>query len=179
MIDETVLVVHLTPEQIADAEALGQATFERWQSARGHYWNTLASHRKGKLGEIAVETWADEQRQIAVVESWFRDPERERDADLRLNMQRFDVKTWDVSTWQSMGRCVRPGQINALRRKAEGIVWCIVDEAAQAVGIAGWSTVGDVAALPVTMTGRPGRLLENHQVPLDGMRDMDSLLATL
>lgn len=55
-------LIQLTDEQVAEATNLATATYERWQSARGHYRNTFASHRKGKLGEVAVETWGDSER---------------------------------------------------------------------------------------------------------------------
>ena len=76
-----------------------------------------------------------------------------------------------------MGRCVRPNQVASLERKADGIVWCFVDERAQEVTIAGWSTVAEVAILPIVLTGPEGRLLENHQMPLDAMRPLEELRA--
>jgi hypothetical protein len=172
----TALIV-LTPDQVADAVSLAEATYERWKSAPGYYRNTLSSHRKGKLGEVAADLWACD---IGLrVEPWYRDPAKERNADLRLNLQRFDVKTWDVTTWESMGRCVRPGQVAALRRKAEGILWCFVDEKHDQVCIAGWSTIDEIAALPVVETGPVGRTVENHQMPVGDMHGLDELLARL
>lgn len=167
----------LTDDQIAEATALAEATYERWKSAPGYYRNTLSSHRKGKLGEVAVDAWASANG--LRVEAWYRDPTQERNADVRLNLQRFDVKTWDVSTWEAMGRCVRPGQVAALRRKAEGIVWCFVDERQRQVCLAGWSTIDEVAALPVVETGPAGRTLANHQMPLGSMHGLDELLVRL
>ena len=87
-------LIRLTEEQVADATELAVATFGRWQNAPGHYRNTLASHRKGKLGEVAVEVWG--LRNGLHVEPWFRDPARERDADIGLSGLRLDVKTWDA-----------------------------------------------------------------------------------
>jgi hypothetical protein len=170
-------LITLTEHQVADAAALAEATHERWQAAAGHYRNTVSSHRKGKLGEIAVEEWAAQNGLEA--ESFFRDPNMERYSDIQLGQQRFDVKTWDARYWEAMGRCVRPGQLSALRRKADGLVWCFVDESLDQVVLAGWSTVEEVSNLPVVETGPSGRKLANHQVPLDGMRSMDDLLAAI
>lgn len=170
-------LITLTPDQVDDAVALAEDTYERWKNAPGYYRNTLSSHRKGKLGEVAADVWASSNG--LRVEPWYRDPVQERNADLRLNLQRFDVKTWDVTTWETMGRCVRPGQVAALRRKAEGIIWCFVDERQDQVCVAGWSTIEEVAALPVVETGPAGRTLANHQMPIDGMHGLDELLARL
>ncbi|MGI8536060.1 MAG: hypothetical protein ACR2K2_06080 [Mycobacteriales bacterium] len=73
----------MTSEQVADATTLAEATYERWKSAPGYYRNTLSSHRKGKLGEVAADLWASAHG--LRVERWYRDPAQERSADLRLN----------------------------------------------------------------------------------------------
>lgn len=74
---------------------------------------------------------------------------------------------------------MRPGQVAALRRKAEGIIWCFVDESQQQVCVAGWSTMEEVAALPVVETGPAGRTLANHQMPVGDMHGLDELLSRL
>lgn len=85
------------------------------------------------------------------------------------------MKTWDIRYWERMGRCVRPNQVAALARKADGIVWCFVNEPTQEVTIAGWSTVAEVARLPILLTGPGGRELENHQMAVDAMRSLEQL----
>ena len=64
-----------------------------------------------------------------------------------------------------------------LRAKADAVVWCYLEDAA--VTIVGWSTLKDIEQVEVTVTGPTYNRLENHQVPLDEVRDLGDLLTTL
>ncbi|MGY1713084.1 hypothetical protein ACI78R_01365 [Geodermatophilus sp. SYSU D01106] len=172
-------LIRLTPEQVEEAQEMGAKTFERWQRHRGHYRNLYGSHVRGKIGEIAVEEWAHRQG-IAVVESIFRDPSREREADLLLGSALVDVKTWDASGWPEWGRCVAPTQLPALRRKATLLVWCYVEEHRYVdVTVAGWNTLDEIAATALRPTGPAGREVLNHQLPDSEVRPLDSLAVLL
>lgn len=117
-------LITLTPDEVDDAVALAEDTYERWKNAPGYYRNTLSSHRKGKLGEVATDAWAFSNG--LRVEAWYRDPAQERSADLRLNLQRYDVKTWDVTTWRpwvAVSVLVSPPPSVARRRASSGVSW--------------------------------------------------------
>lgn len=157
-------IMLLTPAQVADASQLGQATFDRWQGRPGYYRNLAGSHRRGKLGEVAVEVWA-QRHGIAPLDAIFRDPGREREADLQLPFTLADVKTWHGKGWAAWGRCVAVKQLPTLTQKAAVVVWCHVSERRDVeITLAGWNTLGDVEAAPELWTGPEGKQVHNYQL---------------
>lgn len=167
--------VVLAPQQVADAQSLGEATFARWSGRRGHYRNLLGSHVRGKYGEVGVEEWA-RRNELSPFEAIFRDLEREREADVRIRFTLVDVKTWDAKGWEAWGRCVAPTQLPALRRKASLIVWCYVATGPSvAVTIDGWNTLDEIAETAVRPTGPAGREVMNHQLAMSDVRPLASL----
>jgi hypothetical protein len=167
------VLVSLTEDEVAEAKRLADATYALFKSRRGYYPNTPGSHLKGKLGEVAVAKWATALG--FEVRPLFRDISLTSREDVVIGSVRVEVKTWDHTTWTDMGRCVTPGQLRGLRGKADAIIWCSVD--GSDVTLHGWSTVDDVGAQPVTMTGPEHRLIPNHQVPAGLVRPLEDLLA--
>ena len=167
-------LVNLTAEEVAEANRLGDATYEVFKGRPGYYRNLQASHRKGKLGEIAVEKWATSMG--FEVDPVFRDIALTAREDMVISGVRVEVKTWDANTWDEMGRCVTPQQLPALRRKADAIVWCSVN--GSEVAIHGWSSLADVEARPVILTGPAHHPVANHQVPIDLLRSLDGLFVS-
>ena len=167
----------LSPEQVGDAEALGEETFEQWKRAPGRYRNTPNSHRKGKLGELAVELWL--QGADRLLDSPFRELDREREADvLAVGPLRLEVKTWTAAFWPRDGRCVTPGQMRPMRARADAVVWCSVqeDDGGVRVTVHGWSTLDDIAATALRETGPGYRKIVNHQVEESELRPLEELL---
>jgi hypothetical protein len=178
------MLVHLDAREVADARALAEATHAKWKTTQGHYRNLSRSHLVGKVGEVAAEKWASQN--CVLLEARFRDFEREGDADLllgqRIRTLRVDVKTWSSEYWGQWGRCVAVGQLAALRRKADSILWayaCDLSERAASVYLAGWSTLAEVEAMAPVWTGPNGREVHNHQVAENQLRGLDELLADL
>ena len=168
--------VLLTPDQVTDSDALAHATFEKRQAVSGRYCNTLNSHRKGKLGEVAVESWLRSANRL--LESPFRDIEREREADiLATGPLRLEVKTWTARYWPEMGRCVTPGQVRPMRARADAVVWCSVAEhgGEVRVTIQGWSTLDDIAATALRETGPEFKKIVNHQLEETELRPLQEL----
>lgn len=183
--DQT-LEITLTTEEVADADRMAQETYNKWQAVRGHYSNTLNSHRKGKRGEVAAERWARQNRVLR--DSPFRDPNREGEADLVLatgedaHAIRVDAKTWDERYWGDLGRCLAVGQIESLAMKADAVVWLTLREVGDGtvvVTLRGWSSIDDIRNAPRRMTGRPGmRQVDNYQLEEERLRLMNDLMVT-
>jgi hypothetical protein len=166
------LVVSLTEAEIADARRLGDEAFDAFKTHRRYYNNLGPSHRKRKLGEVAVEKWA---KTLGVeVESTFRDVSLASREDLVVGGVRIEVKTWHQAAWPSKGRSVAPGQVASLRGKSDAIVWCSLEE--NEVTLHGWSTLDDVEAAPMTATGTEHFPAVTHQVPVEDLRLLDLLL---
>jgi len=166
------VLIALTEDEVAEANRLGDATYEVFKGRPGYYRNLRGSHRKGKYGEMAVEKWA---KALGLeVEPVFRDISLTSREDLVIGGLRVEVKTWDDKTWEDMGRCVTPGQVGTLGRKADAIVWCSVE--GSEVTLHGWSTLDDVEAQPVSLTGPAHYPVANHQVPAERLRPLDRLL---
>ena len=114
------------------AAETARSSFERWESQQGYYNNRLNSHFKGKLGEIAVEKFLLDQK--LKLDSHFRFADRENLADIVVKIKgykkvvRLEVKTWSKNYWQDLGRCIAVDQYPDLKKKADIIVWCLVDE---------------------------------------------------
>jgi hypothetical protein len=171
------VTIHLTEDQVADARRMAQITYEHWENHPGYYGNSLDKHRKARLSEIAVEAWlrsADLEPDAA-----YRDPEREREPDLLLGASGIAVKCWDISGWDTWGRCVTPGQLPHIKANARAVIWCVVNEVdprRPVVEIAGWSTPEDIQREPITMTGPSYRKVANHQVAIESLREPEDLL---
>ncbi len=173
---ETATVL-LDQEQIDEASRLAEASHAEWKNAPGHYRNKPNTHRVGKLGEIGVEGWARAEPNITEVDSAFRDGARVREADLILDGVRIEVKTWSLSGWLEWGRCVAPQQVPAIRKKADGVVWCHWDETESRLAVAGWSTLNEIADRPIIMTGPAGRTIANHQIPVEELRPLGTIIS--
>jgi hypothetical protein len=166
------LVVTLTDAEVMEARRLGDEAFDAFRAGRRYYNNLGPSYRKRKLGEIAVEKWA---RTVGIdAASPFRDLTLTSREDLALGGVRVEVKTWHAAAWWGKGRSVAPGQIPGIREKADAIVWCSVE--GSDVTLHGWSTVDDVEAAPLAMTGTAQHPATAHQVPVDDLRPMESLV---
>lgn len=164
-----------------EAYGLANATLEKFANTKGHYNNTLNSHLRGKIGELACAEWmANNQIKCTQV---FRDIEQIADVDLVTSTMRLDVKTWDERYWDDLGRCIAVRQLPKLQKKADAVLWCVTPQKLSpgiAVKIIGWNTIDDVAAAPQRSTGPTGRRqVDNHQVDLLSVRPLEELLLIL
>lgn len=167
------IVVSLTDTEVAEAHRLGDEAFELFRAGRRYYNNLGPSFRKRKLGEIAAERWA---RTVgAEVAAPFRDLLLTSREDLVIAGVRVEVKTWHAAAWSDKGRSAAPGQLPGIREKADAVVWCSVE--ANEVTLHGWSTIGDIEAAPLAMTGTAQHPATTHQVPVEGLRPMGDLAA--
>lgn len=167
--------VRLWAEELAYARSLGEGTFRAFGGNRGYYRNTTNSHLIGKVGEVAVARWFEEHGYA--VDRLFEEPGHEQECDLLCGGRRVEVKTWTAKYWASWGRCVAVGQVPALRKKADFIVWVTADvhESTALVVLQGWSSIEDVLASPVRWTGPAGKQVENHQLNESELRAISRL----
>jgi hypothetical protein len=163
-----------------------RSSFERWESQQGYYNNRLNSHFKGKLGEMAVEKFLLDQK--LKLDSHFCFADRENLADLVVKINgykkvlRLEVKTWSLNYWQDLGRCVAVEQYPVIKKKADRIVWCLVDlqnildsPIPVKVLLAGWSKIEDILNAPIKLTGLDNmRKVNNYQLAESDLREMSS-----
>jgi hypothetical protein len=179
---------------IADAQWAAETarfSFARWESQQGYYNNRLNSHFKGKLGEIAVEKFLLDQK--LKLDSHFRFADREKLADIVVKIKgykkvaRLEVKTWSSNYWLDLGRCVAVDQYPDMKKKADVIVWCVVDlqkisdtpESVKVI-LAGWSRMDDVIKAPVKFTGLDNmRKIENYQLDESDLHGMSSFFEAI
>jgi len=184
--------VELTVDEVQWAVETARSSFARWSSQTGYYNNRLGSHFKGKLGELAVEHFLLDQK--LKLDSHFRFSDRENLADLVIKangykkVARIEVKTWSVNYWQDLGRCISVEQYPDLKKKADMIVWCLVDvvdikevlenSMPLKIILAGWSKIGEVSNAPVKFTGSNGmRKVENYQLAEEDLHPMGEMLS--
>lgn len=177
-------VVVITDDELREATELAEATLRVFGNVRGHYTNSLNSHLRGKLGEIACSRWLTTNG--VGVEPVFRDTARMRECDIiasDTSTIRLDVKTWDQTYWAEMGRCVAVDQLEKLAAKADGVLWCVSSSqlvSGVRVELAGWSSIADIRAAPRRWTGPRGRRqVDNHQVDPDRITPLSELLESL
>jgi hypothetical protein len=172
-------LVELDADEARLATELAEATYERHRHHGGHYPNLARSHRVGKLGEVAVDNWLTANS--LTTDPAYRDPTREREPDLMVNGCGVAVKSWRPDTWTDWGRCVTPAQLPGMRKKIRAIVWAIVDDERDPieVEVAGWSTPDEVAETELRATGPSYRPIVNHQVDIEALRDIASLVEFL
>lgn len=175
--------VHIvSEEEFCLALDLANKTMEVFSKRPGFYNNSLNSHLRGKVGEIAASA-ALATAGIETIDLW-SDIGFLTEADIHVPSKfRADVKTWDVRYWHEMGRCVAHGQFPKLRAKADAIIWCSSDthlEIGMKVNVLGWNVVTDVTDAPRRHTGPPGgRQVDNYQVELNAVRDLQALFDLL
>jgi len=167
--------VHIVGEKFGEAQELSRSSLKRFEAVRGYYRNTSNSHLVGKLGELAAESWFHEIGHE--VKSLFRDPALEAEADFIVSTLRVEVKTWSAQYWAKWGRCIAIGQLPALKRKSDLLLWCTVefDEhlRTSAVNIRGWNFTADVGSWEQLWTGPAGRQVHNYQGQDSDLRDLD------
>jgi hypothetical protein len=178
--------IELPVADVQWAAETAHASFARWESQRGYYNNRLNSHFKGKLGELAVERFL--LCRNLKLDSHFRFPDRENLADIVVKIRgykkilRLEVKTWSKDYWEGLGRCISLDQFPDLKKKADIVVWCLVDVGGIAdtpvkVLLAGWSTINEISKAPVRLTGLDNmRKIENYQLAEADLHEINSLL---
>jgi hypothetical protein len=183
------LEIELPVVDVKWAVETARTSFARWENQRGYYNNRLNSHFKGKLGELAVERFLLNQN--LKLDSHFRFPDREKLADIVVKIRgynkvlRIEVKTWSGNYWRELGRCISVDQFPDLQKKADVVVWCVVDvdgivdaPAKAKALLAGWSTMDEIAKAPIRFTGLDNmRKVENHQLADSDLREMSGLVS--
>ncbi len=165
----------------------------KWRNVRGHYNNSLRSHLIGKIGEIATETWL--RATGLALTPHYRDLSREQLCDISVNRAdgseiRIEVKSWFSEYWPDLGRCIAFDQYEALRRKCDLVIWCVLpnpipvietnDYDKYIVEVGRWSTLEDIKTAPRVWTGRGSmRKIYNYQLDETSLRNSESLLKLL
>ena len=170
------IIIHQTSYDTA--HRLATETLALFAKSHGHYTNSLNSHLRGKIGELACADWLSEKG--VHCERVFEVITRIAEADLVTRILRLDVKTWDERYWHEMGRCVAVAQLATLKSKADAVLWCVTPQTLGpgiAVVIVGWNTLDDVATAQRCWTGPAGkRQVYNYQVELSAVRPLDELV---
>lgn len=166
-------------EDFEYAKSLAEETLGLFEGRSGHYSNSLNSHLRGKLGEIAASA-ALESLGLELNRMW-ADISKLSLADLDVSGRfRADVKTWDRRYWPTMGRCIAVSQLPRLRFKAESVIWCQSDSnlaPGMIVQVVGWNALADVELAPRRLTGPPhGRKIDNFQIEVSAIRPLRSIL---
>jgi hypothetical protein len=180
--------IELSAEEVEWAVDVAHSSFAKWESQQGYYNNRLNSHFKGKLGELAVEKFLLDQK--LKLDSHFRFSDREKLADIVVKVKgykkvfRLEVKTWSSNYWQDLGRCIAVDQYPDLKKKADIIVWCLVEDkqtsAPVKVILAGWSKIGEILKAPIKYTGLDNmRRVENYQLAEADLHLMSEFLDAL
>ena len=96
------------------------------------------------------------------------------------------MKTWSSNYWQDLGRCIAVEQYPDMKKKADVIVWCLVDvkkildasasaPAPVKVLLVGWSKIDEILKAPIKFTGLDNmRKIENYQLAESDLHEMNS-----
>jgi hypothetical protein len=173
--------VDLEEAEIRTARALALETFEKFQNIPGFYNNTVDSHLKGKLGEIAVEKYLKNiSSEVNIeIDSAFRDSARDRECDIIVGPIRIEVKTWTRRFWPDLGRCIAAGQLPRLVAKADIVIWCVSETPSDSgcqIEIVGWTPTDEIHLSPRRMTGPSGgRQVDNFQIDEVDIKRIETL----
>lgn len=162
--------------QFEAARDLADQTLTRFSNVKGHYNNTLNSHLRGKIGEIAVASMFETLGYG--VDLLYADLDKMALADIVISGKtRVEIKTWSLEYWIDMGRCIAVDQLSKLQKKCDCIMWCVSTEKmapGMQVKINGWNYMSDVSTAPRRLTGPSnGRKVENYQIEIDEVRGTD------
>jgi hypothetical protein len=169
----------LPVDDVKWAIAVSQNSVEKWSERKGYYNNRLNSHLKGKLGELAVEKYLLGKK--FKLDSHFRFSERENLCDIVIKVRKYtkiyrlEIKTWSANYWQELGRCIAVDQYPILKKKADFIIWCVVNSTAVAellkkpqsvlISLVGWSKINEIPNAPIKDTGTGEmRKVKNYQL---------------
>ena len=186
--------ISLDVEDVKWAVDTSLSSIEKWSQRDGYYNNRLASHLTGKLGELAVEKYLIDSG--LKIDSHFRFPDRENLSDLVIKIKKYsqvlrlEVKTWSAAYWPELGRCIAVGQYLILKKKADQIIWCVIEPvdvnallknpAGVTISLAGWSTVGEIGSAPIKNTGIGDmRKVENYQLEDSDLRPMHGFVENI
>jgi len=100
---------------------------------------------------------------------------------------RLEVKTWDAKYWPELGRCISVEQYPDLKKKADIILWCVLDlknvetllktPEGLSVSLAGWSKVEVIVNASIKDTGIGGmRKVKNYQLLETDLRSMSAFV---
>ncbi len=170
--------IQLSRFEIELATKLAVESLAVFSGRPGFYTNSLNSHFKGKLGEICFSRYLETTG--VSHEKLFMEIANLSSEDIKLSSGlRIDVKTWSNSHWRELGRCVSVYQLDALKKKADAIVWCIapdIIDVNQKFYVRGWSKLDDVAQSEIRWTGpQHGRKVKNHQLDEAQIRNLETL----
>jgi len=166
----------LNTETKLAALLLAETTFERYRGVPGHYRNTANSHLVGHLGEFAAFIWLRDNGFEPVAA--FSDPTKDKECDISTNIGRVEVKTWNEKYWDDWGRCVSVSQYASIKKKADFIFWCTVDEFESdnpKVTFRGWCDVNIYEGMTPILTGKEGRQVNNYQLAQDQLFSVEAL----
>ncbi len=167
------------------------ASIGKWSGQVGYYNNRFDSHFKGKLGELAAEKYLlDNGHKL---DSHFRFLDRENLSDLVIKIKRYtevcrlEVKTWDAKYWPELGRCISVEQYPDLKKKADVILWCVIDlkdvktflknPQGLMVSLVGWSKAVEIVNAHIKDTGIGGmRKVKNYQLLETDLRSMSEFM---
>lgn len=183
--------MRLTASDVKWAIDSASASIGKWSGQAGYYDNRINSHLKGKLGELAVEKYLLENGHK--LDSHFRFPDRENLSDLVIKIKKYtvvrrlEVKSWDAKYWSELGRCISVEQYPDLKKKADIILWCVVDlkdvdallknPQEVAVSLAGWLKIEEISSAPIKNTGIGGmRRIRNYQLQETDLRSMSEFM---
>ena len=155
---------------------LAEKTFERNRNRFGHYRNTANGHLIGRLGEFASFIWLKENG--FEPEAAFTDSMQNQQCDIASKVGRIEVKSWNEKHWDDWGRCVSVSQYASIKKKADLIFWCSVDDFESdtpRVTFRGWCKVDIFEGMAPILTGKEGRQINNYQLAEDQLSSLDSL----
>ena len=101
-------------------------------------------------------------------------------------------KAWSEEHWQDLGRCIAVKQVPSLEKKADRIIWCVVEKMGKpspeavltlqslVVEVVGWSTLAEVKDAPIKFTGNEwAGKVENHQLDVDALHPMGTFVESM
>lgn len=127
----------------------------------------------------------------------FRFPQRENLCDIQIQQAhqmlcRIEVKTWSAEYWPDLGRCIALDQYATLQRKADCVIWGIVEKLAShappylrarkqlVITLAGWSTLAEIKLAPLRATGHQEmRKVHNYQLDETALRPIETFFPIL
>jgi len=166
----------LNTETKLAALLLAEKTYERNRNRFGHYRNTASGHLIGRLGEFAAFIWLKENG--FEPEAAFADSMQNQQCDITSKVGRIEVKSWNEKHWDEWGRCVSVSQYASIKKKADLIFWCSVDEFESdnpKVTFRGWCKVDIYEGMTPILTGKEGRQINNYQLAQEQLSSLEAL----
>lgn len=87
------------------------------------------------------------------IDAAFKDESRERECDIYVGGKRVEIKGIKYGSWDTYGPCISARQLNKIKRKADIVLWVLLNEKTKEATFMGYNEVSEIESINPILTG--------------------------